>query len=138
MWTITKTELTVRSKNGLRNRFLKYVDIEPTQHTPDSHDPLSYKTIAYSANVLKAIRDSCQHDQRLKVMPFGAISKIKQLKLNHKRRKRKQNIRTPFKQNGCNYSNVISIKKQGHKPDNNIIFGTCNIQSMRLKELQVS
>ena len=90
MWTTTtKTRLTVRSKNELRNRFLKYVDIVPTQHTPDSHDPLSHKTIVYSANALKAIRNTCQHDQRLKVMPFGAISKIKELKLNHKRRKKK-------------------------------------------------
>ena len=100
MWTTTtKIRLTVRNKNGLRNRFLKYVDISPTQHTPDSHDDLlSHKTIAYSANALKAIRDTCQHDQRLKVLPFGAISRIKELKLNHKRRKNKQNIRTPFKQ----------------------------------------
>ena len=139
MWTTTtKIGLTVRNKNEPRNRFLKFVDISPTQHTPDSHDPLSHKTIAYSANALKAIRDTCQHDQRLKVLPFGAISKIKELKLNHKRRKNKQNIRIPFKQSGCNLNNVISIKKQGHKPNNNIIFGTCNVQSVRLKELQVS
>ena len=139
MWTTTtKVRLTVRNKNEPRNRFLKFVDISPTQHTPDSHDPLSHKTIAYSANALKAIRDTCQHDQRLKVLPFGAISRIKELKLNHKRRKNKQNIQIPFKQSGCNLNNVISIKKQGHKPDNNIIFGTCNVQSVRLKELQVS
>ena len=41
-------------------------------------------------------------------------------------------------QNGCNPNNIITIKKQGHKPENNTIFGTCNIQSVRLKELQVS
>ena len=144
MWTTpTKIGLTVRDENGPRIRFLKYVNISPTQHTPSSHDnPLSHKTIAiaYNANALKAIRNTCQHDHRLKVLPFGAISRIKELKLNHKRRKRKnkQNIRTPFIQSGCNLNNVITIKKQGHKSDNNIIFGTCNIQSVRLKELQVS
>ena len=140
MWTTsTKIRLTVRNENRPRIRFLKYVNISPTQHTPSSHDdPLSHKTIAYNANALKAIRDTCQHDHRLKVLPFGAISRIKELKLNHKRRKNKQNNGTPFIQSGCNPNNVINIKKQGHKPDNNIIFGTCNIQSVRLKVLQVS
>ena len=70
------------------NRCLKYVDISSTYSIPGSHDPLSHKTIAYSANALKAIRDKCQHDQRLRIMPFGAIQKIKELKLNNKRRKR--------------------------------------------------
>ena len=46
-------------------------------------DTLTPKT--YSANALKAIRTTCQHDHRLKVLPFGAISRIKELKLNHKR-----------------------------------------------------
>ena len=55
------------------NRCLKYVDISSTYSIPGSHDPLSHKTIAYSTNVLKAIRDKCQHDQRLRIMPFGAI-----------------------------------------------------------------
>ena len=102
-------------------------------------DTLTPKT--YNANALKAIRTTCQHDHRLKVLPFGAIRRIKELKLNRKRRrgrKIKQNIRIPFIQNGCNLNNIITIKKQGHKPENKIIFGTCNIQSVRLKELQVS
>ena len=44
----------------------------------------------------------------------------------------------PIKQYGTNCSNLINIKKQGHKADKNIIFGTCNVQSVGLKELQVS
>ena len=95
----------------------------------------------YSAKELKAIRTTCQYDQRLKILPFGAIRKIKELKLNRKRRRgrrNKQNTRIPFRQYGCNLNNIITIKKQGRKPENNIIFGTCNIQSVKPKELQVS
>ena len=104
-------------------------------------DPYTLMPKMYSAKELKAIRTTCQHDQRLKILPFGAIRRIKELKLNHKRRRgrrNKWNTRIPFRQYGCNPNNIITIKKQGHKPENNIIFGTCNIQSVKPKELQVS
>ena len=108
------------------------------QHGGD--DPYTLMPKTYSARVLRTIRTMSQHDQRLKILPFGAIKRIKELKLNNKRRRRrnKRNTRVPFKQYGCNPNNLISIKKRGHKPESNIIFGTCNIQSLRPKELQVS
>ena len=37
-----------------------------------------------------------------------------------------------------NRSNLITVKKDGHKTDTNMIFSTCNIQSIRFKELQLS
>ena len=105
----------------------------------DFHPPaLIPKT--YSAEVLRTIRANSLHDHRLKILPFGAIKIIKELKLNNKKRKRRNRGRTkqPFKQHGCNYNNIISIKRTDHKPENNIIFGTCNVQSLKPKELQVS
>ena len=107
------------------------------QHGGD--DPYTLMLKTYSARELRTIRTTSQHDQRLKILPFGAIRKIKELKRNRKRRRRnKQNTRIPFKQQGCNPNNIITIKKRGHKPENNIIFGTCNIQSLKPKELQVN
>ena len=87
---------------------------------------------------LKSIQTKVQHDQRLRLLPFECIKKVKELRVNRKRQRRKRNTRISFTQTGCNNNNVISIKKQGHKPDNNIIFATCNIQSVGLKKLQVS
>ena len=103
-------------------------------------DPCTLMPKTYSARVLRTIKAMSQHDQRLKIIPFGAIKRIKELKLNNKRRGRrnKRRTRVPFKQYGCNHNNLISIKKIDHKPENNIIFGTCNVQSLRPKELQVS
>ena len=108
------------------------------QHGGD--DPYTLMPKTYSARVLRTIRTTSQHDQRLKILPFGAIKRIKELKLNNKKRRQRnrRNTRVPFKQYGCNPNNLISIKKRGHKPESNIIFGTCNIQSLRPKELQVS
>ena len=81
-----------------------------------------------------------QHDQRLRILPFGTISAVKELKLNHKPIKKKEcQQRTPLpSQFGPNKSNLIIVKKNRFKQDNNIIFGTCNIQSVHHKELEVS
>ena len=81
-----------------------------------------------------------QHDQRLRILPFGTISAVRELKLNHKPIKKKEcQQRTPLpSQSGPNKSNLIIVKKNRFKQDNNIIFGTCNIQSVHYKELQVS
>ena len=80
-----------------------------------------------------------QYDQRLRILPFGTISAVRKLKLNCKPIKKKCQQRTPLpSQSGPNKSNLIIVKKNGFKLDNNIIFGTCNIQSVCLKELQVS
>ena len=54
-------------------------------------DPYALMPKTYSAKELKAIRTTCQHDQRLKILPFGAIRRIKELKLNHKRKRGRRN-----------------------------------------------
>ena len=57
------------------------------QHGGDDSFALMPKT--YSAGVLRTIRTASQHDQRLKILPFGAIKRIKELKLNNKKRRRR-------------------------------------------------
>ena len=39
---------------------------------------------------------------------------------------------------GANPYNLVRINSDGYKINSNIIFSTCNIQSLKLKELQVS
>ena len=51
-------------------------------------DPHTLMPKTYSARVLRTIRAASQHDHRLKILPFGAIKRIKELKLNNKRRKK--------------------------------------------------
>ena len=92
------------------------------------------KTIAYSKEALRTIGHQVQHDQRLRILPFGTISAVRNLKLNHKPIKGKHQQRTPLpSQLGSDRNNLITAKKAGFKPDQNIIFGTCNIQSYSLK-----
>ena len=57
------------------------------QHGGD--DPYTLMPKTYSARVLRTIRTTSQHDQRLKILPFGAIKRIKELKLNNKKRRQR-------------------------------------------------
>ena len=52
-------------------------------------DPHTLMPKTYSAGVLRTIRAASQHDHRLKILPFGTIKRIKELKLNNKRRKQR-------------------------------------------------
>ena len=57
------------------------------QHGGD--DPYTLMPKTYSARELRTIRTTSQHDQRLKILPFGAIRKIKELKLKEKEKQTK-------------------------------------------------
>ena len=92
----------------------------------------------YEPNALRLIHDRLQHDQRLRILPFGSISTIRKLRLNNKSVKDRLILRQYQHQNKSNSANLIRIKKNRFKLDARIIFATCNIQSMRYKELQVS
>ena len=39
--------------------------------------PLNNKCIVYQPNALKAMCDRLQHDQQLRIMPFGTLDRIK-------------------------------------------------------------
>ena len=66
------------------------------------------------------------------------IDNIRRLKLNNKPIKSRIHLREQQHQYKANITNLIRIKQNGYKINSNIIFATCNIQSMRYKELQVS
>ena len=96
------------------------------------------KQVSYEPCVLKQLGEIVKHDTRYKWLPFGTVKQVLKLKLNNKNRSRKTQATQCFKQTGVRRSNLITFKKTGHKTDSNIIFSTCNIQSLKNKELQVS
>ena len=100
--------------------------------------PLNNKHIMYQLDALKAMCDRLQHDQWLRLLPFGTLDKIRSYKLNNKPSKDKLHLRHQIHQYKANTSNLIRIKNSGYKLDSCIIFTTCNIQSVCYKELQVS
>ena len=136
-----------KSSNGLavsrkikpRKRYLKYMEISPT-YIHNSHDPLNCKTIAYESNVLKAIRHNCKHVEHAKVLPFGAIRKIRELRINHNQIKMQSQPqdRTIIQQTGHNSANLRYLLNTKTNSTANIIGATCNVQSLKAKELLVN
>ena len=103
-----------------------------------SSGSLNNKWIVYEPDALKAMHESLQHDQRLRQLSFRTLDKIRKLDLNNKPAKNKLHLHQQLHQYRINLQNLIRIKKTGYKLDSRIIFATCNIQSLRYKELQVS
>ena len=139
----------VRLKEILINKKKNFSSLKAINNTNGHHDQSFHttksgslnnkKTITYSKEALCTIGKQVQMDLQYKLMPFGVISRVRELRLNCKPIKIKRKHRTPFpSQSGFNCSNIIRINRQGYKQDGNIIFGTCNIQSVKYKELQVS
>ena len=117
------------------------MDIDSTQ-TPNmghDHSALSPKTIVYNADQLHAIRLNMQQNHHAQQLPFGAIRKIRELRINNttKYRITSKKERPTIKQQGVNRSNLISIGKQDIRKCN-IIGSTCNVQSIKNKDLMVS
>ena len=112
------------------------MDITPTQ-APNCHDPLSCKTIAYSADALKAIRERCRHDQHAKILASGAIATIRELRINHNSIKHNTS-RVDFHQKGHNAKNLRCLLNCKTNSTYNIIGATCNVQSLKSKELLIS
>ena len=94
-------------------------------------------TIVYDPVTLREIGFRCKHDKWLKILPFGAIRKIHELKINNKRICTNKGSKMQEHCNTPNTNNLINIKKT-RNTHCNIIIGTCNIQSLELKELQVN
>ena len=76
---------------------------------------LNNKCIVYEPGALKRMHDSLQHDQRLRLLPFGSINKIRRLKLNNKPVRNKIHLRLQQHQYKANSKNLINIKKQHSK-----------------------
>ena len=93
----------------------------------------SNNTLTYDPSVLKTICRNTKHDQRYKILPFGAITRIRDLKINRLSRKNAQpRIRhTPA---GINYRNLIQVelnKNNGIIHDTQLRIGTINIRSIK-------
>ena len=133
--------LAVRRNIKPEKRYLKYVEISSTQtkcHNSHSHDPLNTKTITYNATALKAIRDNCKHVEHAKILPFGAIRKIRELRINHNIVKTQQKDRPIFHQTRHNPANLRYLLNTKTNSTANIIGATCNVQSLKAKELLVN
>ena len=129
----------------LANKSENIVEIIPStqaKHTNGrpivSSGSFNNKQIVYEPDALKAMCESLQHDQRLRQLSFGTLDKIRKLDLNNKPTKTKLHLYQQLHQYKINLHNLIRIKKTGYKLDSRITFATCNIQSLRYKELQVS
>ena len=145
MWWIRLLIILLTYINGnLGLRDIKIWKFDPT-HTQhgnggprNSHITLNnMKTIQYDPNELRRIGHHVHHNNRYKILPFNAIEMITNLKLNNKRKSRNSHQQIPFIQNGVNKLNLITIKKI-HDYDTTTILATCNLQSLRGKELQIS
>ena len=130
-----------------RERVLKYVKIQHREdsgshyqciHTHESGSLNNKNTIAYSEHALRTIGRHVQQDQRLRMLPFGVISTVRSLGINHKPQKRNRTKRTEIKQTSSNSTNLINVKRINLSRNGNLTIGTCNIQSVPKKELQVS
>ena len=99
---------------------------------------LNNKHIVYQPNALKAMHEKLQHDQWLRLLPFGTLDKVRKLKLNNKPTKSKLHLCQHLHQYKVNANNLIRIKNSGYKTDSRVIFATYNIQSLHYEELQVS
>ena len=89
------------------------LDFQHKQHGDQVALKAKQGTIAYEPNALKSMNTADQHDQRLKILLFGAIKRIRELKFNHKKSKHKKKNRIPYKQHGITSKNLKKIKKAG-------------------------
>ena len=108
-----------------------------TNRMPESGS-LNNKRIVYTANAVRQISGLLPHNHRLKILPFDAINNIRKFKLNYRPMKNNRSQHQKHHQSGSNNRNIVKISKVRYRPDSRIIFTTSNIQSIRLKELQVS
>ena len=133
---------------GLRNKFKNYIEIIPEKHRHKGHKgslfdphtsasrPLNNK--CYSVNALRIIGDHVQHEHRLRILPFGVISRVRSLKLNRKPQKNRRSNRAQLHQKVPVHANLINVKSLTSRKQGNITIGTCNVQSLQNKELQIS
>ena len=84
----------------LRNKSNNIVEIIPSEeatHTNGqsivSSRTLNIKCIIYQPDALKAMHNRLQHDQQLRLLPFGTLDKIKSYKFNNKPSKDKLHLR---------------------------------------------
>ena len=100
-------ELTMNVKN------LKIIHTTKTvtdvlRPAPKLHKSGEVPLRPYSSNELMVINKETRHNQNYRILPFGAISEIRSLKLNHKNIK--NNKQHNIRQKGVNHNNLTHIQ----------------------------
>ena len=127
---------------GVINRNI--IEIKSTERTPISPaysagKPLKDKeTIHYDPSEPKAMHANIRHDNKYKILPFGAVTRIRELGLNIKKRKHWHRVNWINHHHGPDTGNLLKIKRINQGSSGNIIMGQCNIQSLKAKHLEVS
>ena len=91
-------------------------------------------TLCYDPSVLKTICHNTSHDQRYKILPFGAIARIRELKINDRPSRKKVLPRIRHTPTGINHKNLIQVevtKDNGTIHDTQLRIGTINIRSIK-------
>ena len=94
----------------------------------------SNNTLTYDPSVLKTICCNTKHDQRYKILPFGAITRIRDLKINNRLSHKNAQPRIRHIPAGINYRNLIQVelnKNNGIIHDTQLRIGTINIRSIK-------
>ena len=94
----------------------------------------SSNCLRYDPSVLKTICHNTSHDQRYKILPFGAIARIRELKINNRLSRKKAQPRIRHTPAGINHKNLIQVevtKDNGTIHDTQLRIGTINIRSIK-------
>ena len=94
----------------------------------------SNNSLTYDPSVLKTICRNTKHDQQYKILPFGAITRIRDLKINNRLSRKNAQPRIRHTPAGINYRNLIQVelnKNNGIIHDTQLRIGTINIRSIK-------
>ena len=94
----------------------------------------SNNSLTYDPSVLKTICRNTKHDQWYKILPFGAITRIRDLKINNRLSHKNARPRIRHTPAGINYRNLIQVelnKNNGIIHDTQLRMGTINIRSIK-------
>ena len=92
------------------------------------------KGLAYDPTVLKTICNNVKYDQRYKILPFGAITRIRELNRNNSLSHKKIQPRIRPTPARINYDNLVQVeinKEFGIVHDTQLRIGTIDIQSIK-------
>ena len=94
----------------------------------------SNNSLTYDPSVLKTICHNTKHDQRYKILPFGAVTRIRDLKINNRLSRKNAQPRIRHTPAGINYRNLIQVelnKNNGIIHDTQLRIGMINIRSIK-------
>ena len=105
MWIVI-LELTMNVKNLKISNTIE-VTTDALKLAPKLHKTGEGPLRTYSHNELVVINRETRNNQKYRILPFGAISEIRSLKLNHKKIKNSKQRNT--KQKGVNPDNLTHV-----------------------------